>query len=492
MRKRFEQQMELGVKPIEETPVRVKSRDDIPSLIKALLLIYTMPEYNEQIFSILEDKLLSGKKATGRFGLNLWQIFVLAQFRLALGIDYDRLDEMVSSHSGLRQLLGIENNADFYSDNFIDFSYDRIVDNVRLLDDQTLKQINDVIIEFGHREVFKKKEAAALFIKSDSYVVESTVHFPTDYNLLWDCARKALDTIEKIIERCPNLSGWRKTKDWKRELKNRCRSLGKASASGGKNKKQRVKKTTEDYLDKARILSKKIHATHISLVADDMQTLALGLELERFTKLLDKHIDLVDRRLLQGEQIPHREKMFSIFEDYTEWINKGKSRPNVELGKKVSITTDQYGLIIDHRVMENQADSQIVIQTAADLLCKYKIQSWSFDKGYYHTDNKQYLKQKIALVVMPKKGKRTKAETIEETDPAFKTLKNKHSAVESNINELEHCGLDRCPDKGYHGFKRYVSIGITAYNLKRIGRELLKQEREQRKKERKRVYKAAA
>ncbi|WP_027395931.1 hypothetical protein [Aquimarina latercula] len=112
--------------------------------------------------------------------------------------------------------------------------------------------------------------------------------------------------------------------------------------------------------------------------------------------------------------------------------------------------------------MENESDSQIVIQTAADLLCKYKIQSWSFDKGYYHSDNKQYLKQKVALVVMPKKGKRTKAETIEETDPAFKTLKNKYSAVESNINELEHCGLDRCPDKEYHGFKRYVSIGITA------------------------------
>ena len=73
--------------------------------------------------------------------------------------------------------------------------------------------------------------------------------------------------------------------------------------------------------------------------------------------------------------------------------------------------------------MENESDSQIVIQTAAHLLCKYKIQSWSFDKGYYHTDNKQYLKQKVALVVMPKKGNRTKAETIEETDPAFKTLK---------------------------------------------------------------------
>jgi len=456
MRKRFEQQMDLGVKLIEETPVRTKSRDDIPALIKALLLIYTTPRYNEMVFSILSDKLLSAKKATGRPGLNLWQIFVMAQFRLALNLDYDRLDDMVSSHSGLRQLLGIENNADFYSDKFIDFGYDRIVDNLRLLDDTTLKQLNDVIVEFGHKAVFKKKEVAVLSVKSDSYVVESNTHFPTDYNLLWDCARKALDTIEKITKSCPNLSGWRKVKNWKRELKNSCRALGKACSSGGKNKEQRVKRATEDHLN------------------------------------MDKHIDLVDRRLLQGEQIPHQEKMFSIFEDYTEWINKGKSRPNVELGKKVSITTDQYGLIIDHLVMENQADSQIVIPTADRLLSKYKITCWSFDKGYYHKENKTHLKEKIEQVIMPKKGKRTKSETQEETTAAFKKLKNKHSAVESNINDLEHCGLDRCLDKGFHSFKRYVAIGITAYNLKRIGRELIKQEREILKKQKKKGYKTAA
>jgi len=94
--------------------------------------------------------------------------------------------------------------------------------------------------------------------------------------------------------------------------------------------------------------------------------------------------------------------------------------------------------------------------------------------------------------VMPKKGKRNKTETTEETTAAFKKLKNKHSAVESNINELEHCGLNRCPDKGYEAFKRYIAMGITAYNLKRIGRELLKQEREALKRQKKRAQKIAA
>jgi IS5 family transposase len=33
--------------------------------------------------------------------------------------------------------------------------------------------------------------------------------------------------------------------------------------------------------------------------------------------------------------------------------------------------------------------------------------------------------------------------------------------------------LDRCPDKGLHGFKRYVGFGVLAYNLHKIGRRLL-------------------
>jgi len=37
---------------------------------------------------------------------------------------------------------------------------------------------------------------------------------------------------------------------------------------------------------------------------------------------------------LKGETIPASEKMFSLFEPHTEWIQKGKQRPNVELGHK--------------------------------------------------------------------------------------------------------------------------------------------------------------
>jgi len=97
-------------------------------------------------------------------------------------------------------------------------------------------------------------------------------------------------------------------------------------------------------------------------------------------ELLEKHIDLLERRVIKGEQIPHEEKMFSIFEEYTEWVTKGKLRPNVELGKKLAITTDQFNLIVDYQIMEHQADSEIVPELADRISSLYNVESWSFDK----------------------------------------------------------------------------------------------------------------
>jgi IS5 family transposase len=473
MRNRFEQQYSLGVIPIHEVKIRTKSRDSVPSFLAALQRIYITPEYNEKIFSILEDRLIKGKKRTGRPGMDLWQIFVLAQFRLCLNISYDHLHELANEHKTLRQILGIEKG---FGHEPLEISYQNIIDNVSLLDDETVRELNNIIVEFGH-DVFKKKEVAALRLKTDSFVVESNVHFPTDYNLLWDSARKSLDMVSKLQSKY-NLEGWRKIQDWRSGLKNMMRSLGRASVSGGKGKNQRLKTTTKQYLAKANALLNKINNTKGTFPCEDAADYMILQELERFIELLSKHINLLERRIIKGEEIPHQEKMFSIFEEYTEWITKGKMRPNVELGKKVAITTDQFHLIVDYQVMNHQSDSEIVKPLADKIFEQYRIKSWSFDKGFWHKENKEYLNQKVETLVMPKKGKRNNEETLEERHPLFKKLKNKHSAIESNINELECRGLDRCPDKGYRNFKRYIGLAVGAYNLRRIGQELIMQIKE--------------
>jgi hypothetical protein len=471
MRKRFEQQMTIGRLPIGETEIPTKKRSGaLPKLCAALKEIFITPKWNEKVFEILEAKITADKQQTGRPGMDLWQIFVLSQVRLCQNISYDELHHIANNDHLIRQIMGIESGFGYERQ---ELEYQNIIDNVSLLDDETVRELNQVIIEFGH-EVFKKKEEEALRLKTDSFVVESNVHFPTDYNLLWDSARKCLDMVDKFREKYPaEVTGWRKMNDWYRQLKNSMRAVGKASSSGGKGKEQRVKQAVRYYLSKARTLQDKLESSKETFPIRNITDILISLALDRYMDFLDKHIDLLERRVIKGEQIPHEEKMFSIFEEYTEWIKKGKLHPNVELGKKLAITTDQYNLIVDYRIMENQSDSETVKPIAEDLIELYRIRSWSFDKGFWHKENKALLEEHVDKVVMPKKGKCNKLEQEEESHRQFKLLRNQHSAIESNINELECRGLDRCPDRGYPHFKRYIGLSVAAYNLRRIGQELI-------------------
>lgn len=471
MRKRFEQQYTIGVKKIEDTEINLKCRDSFGKLILSIKNIYTTSEYNKQIFKILDDVIIKPKQDTGRPGMNLWQIFVFAQTRLGLNISYDRLHHMANNDKLLRQMLGIESEWGYEEKKF---EYQNIIDNVTLLDDATLVKINDIIVQMGHG-VFKKKEEEALRLKTDSFVVKSIVHYPTDYNLLWDSVKSILNDVKKLLKKY-NIEGWRKLQSWHRELKNLMREVSLSSKKSEENKKIIVEK----YLNKAKLFSKKIHKAKLPLKDDcDLKT---HLELDYYISMLDKHIDLLERRIIKGEKIPHKEKVFSIYEPYTEWITKGKQNPSFELGKNLLISTDQYHLIVDFKIMEHLSDSQVVLSLADRLLLKYLIESWSFDKGFYSKENKELIEMYINGLVMPKKGKLNKIEYEEEHTHDFKKIRHKHSAVESNINELEHRGLDQCPDRGFAHFKNYIALGVCAYNLHRIGAELRRQEIEKRKK----------
>lgn len=295
MRNRFAQQLAIGQKPIEETWINPKSKNAVDELLVALKEIYCNEEYNQKIFRILEKYINAGKKNTGRKGLDLWVIFVLAQLRLCLNISYEMLHNLANNHRSLRHLMGVEREFGYEP---IVFENQNIYDNVSMLSDEMVKELNGVILEFGHHEVFKKKENTALRLKSDSFVVESNVHFPTDYNLLWDCARKCLDAVSKFLEKYDHLDKWRKIANWRYGLKGLMRELGKASGSGGKNKQDRIIIATKKYLKKAKAFIKKLTEELPNFPLDHMWDLSQTIILEHFMGLLNKHIDLVDRRIL--------------------------------------------------------------------------------------------------------------------------------------------------------------------------------------------------
>ncbi len=308
-------------------------------------------------------------------------------------------------------------------------------------------------------------------------------------NLLWDAGRKSLDMIEDAIEEgLLEGKGWRKRKYWRRELKKLMRISGKTSGGGGKNKEAIKKEHARNYLELLWSLSGKIEAILLAIYERVLTTNwgevhAKKIEaMEYFHGMLNKQIDLVERRVIREETIPAEEKIHSLFESHTEWLYKGKSNKRVEFGHNILVKSDQWGFIVDHLVVEGQADVSLSIPLADRLLShhgKGAIKSISFDKGFYKKENKELLGLYSPVVIMPKKGKKNKAEQEEESGKTFKKLRHKHSAVESDINRLEHHGLDRCPDKGLKAFKRYCALGVLATNLRKLGNVLQEKARKQ-------------
>ena len=184
MRQRFEPAPDLNRTPIENVIIPLKSRDEWPPILAGLQWIWMHPSLKAEVFALLEAKIQAGKRATGRPGMDLWQVLVLGVVRLGLDANYDRLEHRANYDLLLRQTLGVSETP--WGQDAVVFNHQTLRDNVALVDDALLKEIHALVAAAG-RKVFAKKAGAPaepLEIKVDSYVLETDVHFPTDLNLL--------------------------------------------------------------------------------------------------------------------------------------------------------------------------------------------------------------------------------------------------------------------------------------------------------------------
>jgi hypothetical protein len=442
--------------------------------------LYLDEALRQKVFALLASEIAPKvDKCTGRPGMTLWSILVCGVLRLDLNADYDRLHELVNQHKTLRAMLGHSLYAEDKQ-----YAYQTLVDNVSLLTPELLDKLNQLIVEGGHALV--KKGGSALRGRCDSFVVETDVHFPTDLNLLWDALRKAITLTAHWCENL-RLSDWRQYRYNLRQLKQLMRSAQskkrrKAKIAAQQSNAQMIH-AYQAYIDQAQCHLDKIQITLTKLSATAPAELLPKMEIEGYLQHAKRQIDQIDRRVIKNEIIPHAEKVFSLFEPHTEWISKGKAGVPVELGVKVCILEDQHQFILHHHVMERQTDDQIAVTMVTEAKKRFPtLNACSFDKGFHSPANQAELAQQLDQVTLPKKGKLSRERKAVEQSEAFVKARRTHSAVESAINALEVHGLDKCPDHGIEGFKRYVALAIVTRNIRRIGDMLWQQDVERERK----------
>ena len=148
---------------------------------------------------------------------------------------------------------------------------------------------------------------------------------------------------------------------------------------------------------------------------------------------------------------------------------------------------DQYGFILYHLVMEKQTDDKVTVPITRGAKERFaNLNGCSYDKCFYSPTNRRELQNIIEKVILPKKGKLSSKDKEIEYSEEFIKARRQHPAIESAISALGNHSLDRCPDHGIIGFKRYVALAIVARNIQILG-NIIQQNELKRKKRREKL-----
>ena len=209
---------------------------------------------------------------------------------------------------------------------------------------------------------------------------------------------KLLYLLPGYVWRQGLVSDWRQSSHKILMIKKLYRKAQKIKYSRTKDEKKRegrdelIIEAHRDYTDRAVLFLEKGGGS-LRLLLDMKLVEEVNIyDIVNYLSHAERQIDQIRRRVIGGERIAHEEKVFSIFEEHTEWISKGKAGVLQELGLKVFVLEDQYRFILHHKVMQKTTDDKVAIPMAEEAKEKFPdLISISFDKGFYSPANRQAL-----------------------------------------------------------------------------------------------------
>ena len=474
MRIAFDPQRRFDCPPVLEVRLNTSCRDEIIPILKGLQHIYSQPELRDELLdAVAQDVNGTSSADLGRPGMTYWSILVLGAVRLGCNFDYDRLQNLAEEHRSLRQVMGIGGWCDDPT-----FDWRCLRDNICLLSPDTIERVNHLIVAEGHRLV----PEAAETVRGDSFVPATNIHYPTDSSLIGDGLRTIVPLAVRLA-RLLGLGGWRQRKHLLRTVKKQLRAINKIAKGKGRDFPKRLQDGYRTLLDLAdRILARALELLDPALISIAPSAAASRINMlkEKLTDYLNMTIhvcDLARRRVLEGERIDNSEKLFSLFEPHTELIIRGKVPQPLEFGHRVLVIEDGAGFVCHYAILPRGAeDSEVLVEEMkqAQQRLNGRIRRASFDRGFHSPENQRELVKLVEQPCLPKPGHVQAQRQEQEATVEFRQARRRHPGIESAIGALQSGnGLDRCRDKTFGGYCRYVGLGILGRNLQVLGKLLI-------------------
>ncbi len=305
-------------------------------------------------------------------------------------------------------------------------------------------------------------------LRTDTSVVESNVHYPTDSSLLGDGIRVLSRSLQRIAVECKD--GALNVVHHGRAVKYRLLEIGRAAKCLTQANQQRMRDSYQKLLALTRGVVRQARDVVQRWAKGRLKVVGKRLRVE----VVEQVITQTKERVLGGDNNVEG-KVLSLFEVHTEVIRKGKAHKPNEFGRLVRIDEVENGIVSGYQVLAgNPAD------TAAWMPALEQHQACfgqapemaSGDRGFFSAKNERAAQALgVKKVALPARGRLTDKRAKQQKGRWFRRGLRWRAGSEATISTLKHpFSMLRATYKGEPGFQRYVGWCVITKNLFSIAR----------------------
>lgn len=332
----------------------------------------------------------------------------------------------------------------------------------------TWETINSLLLQFA----VKEKLISGDSLRLDSTVCESNIHYPTDVHLMWDGFRVVARQMRQIVKADKQFDcGNRFHED---KIKKLFTFVSTQAARKNKSVKQKVDKAMRTMIERLEwiVTVGEQFVEKAWKTSDRTDTSVYGLICE-LKSMLPKvaHVARQTRRAwINKETVPATDRIFSIFEDHTELLQRGKARKPIEFGHLVQLAQTKekfisFYAVEEHSRHDTQYRDEVIKAHKKNFGEEPKV--FTADKNYHISAEDTIEQEKeIEMYAVGKRGRRNETEEAREHSLLFKAAQAFRAGIEGSISVLKRVyGLKRCLSKGFKNFKASIGRLVFCHNL---------------------------
>jgi IS5 family transposase len=344
---------------------------------------------------------------------------------------------------------------------------------------EATEKIHDRVVRLAQQ----KGVAVGRKLRTDTTVVETNVHYPTDSTLLGDGVRVLTRALKRVGEECA--AGAVHVVDHARAVKHRLLEISRAAKCLNETGQQRLRAGYEKLLALAgRVVRQAgqvltyLQEGRLPIVGSFIRVLRQEGQLKHFLPLVEQVVEQTKQRIWEGNRHVAG-KVLSLFEAHTQAIRKGKAHKPTEFGRLVRIDEVENGIVSHYEVLAgNRADTQSWVPALEEHDRKFgrAPDMATADRGFYSAQNEREARARgVKRVVLPARGRLSGRRARWQKQRWFQRGLRWRAGIEATISTLKHpFSMARAGYQGEEGFERYVGWCVITKNLVAMARTLNK------------------